>query len=174
MTVVLVFGVFLAILLGGLWAPFAIALSALLYSYLEGGLFGLRAIGLVSWGGMYSFTLTAVPLFLLMAELLLLSGVANRVYRGLSVLVAVVLIEGNLRREIDQRLPETAPAFFFIDIQPDQVAAFDETVAGIDGMDKNTSRFVGQSDPGAGRYRDSMRGVAQGELFISRIDLRIA
>ena len=52
---------------------------------------------------------------------------------GLSVLVAVALIEGNLRRLVDERLPETAPAFFFIDIQPDQVAAFDAAVTGIEG-----------------------------------------
>ncbi|MEO1193631.1 MAG: TRAP transporter large permease [Pseudomonadota bacterium] len=82
-----VFLVFLGLLMGGLWAPFSIAAAALLYIYLEGGVFGLRAIGLASWGGLYSFTLTAVPLFLLMAEVLLQSGVANRVYRGLSRIV---------------------------------------------------------------------------------------
>lgn len=38
-------------------------------------------------GGLNSFTLTAVPLFLLLAEVLLLSGVAKRVYAGLSRLV---------------------------------------------------------------------------------------
>ncbi|GAB6052387.1 ABC transporter permease [Magnetospira thiophila] len=48
---------------------------------------------------------------------------------GLTVLVAVGLIEGNLRQQIEQRLPERAPSFFFIDIQPDQVADFDRLVA---------------------------------------------
>ncbi len=52
---------------------------------------------------------------------------------GLSVLVAVVLIEGNLTRQVDERLPEKAPALFFIDVQPHQVAAFDETVTGTQG-----------------------------------------
>ncbi|HER26066.1 MAG TPA: FtsX-like permease family protein [Rhodospirillales bacterium] len=47
---------------------------------------------------------------------------------GLSVLIAVALIEGNLNYQIKERLPEKAPAFFFIDIQPDQVAEFDQTV----------------------------------------------
>jgi len=84
---IVVFLAFLGLLMGGLWAPFSIAAAALLYIYLEGGSFGLRAIGLASWGGLYSFTLTAVPLFLLMAEVLLQSGVANRVYRGLSRIV---------------------------------------------------------------------------------------
>ena len=52
---------------------------------------------------------------------------------GLAVLVAVALIEGNLSRQIDERLPAEAPAFFFIDIQPAQVAAFDATIAGVPG-----------------------------------------
>ncbi len=85
--ILFIFGVFFGLLLGGLWAPFAITASALLYIWLEGGLRGLNAIGFVSWGGLNSFTLTAVPLFLLLAEILLQSGVANRVYAGLSRLV---------------------------------------------------------------------------------------
>ncbi len=85
--VILIFGMFLILLMGGLWAPFAIASSALVYIFLEGGLRGLKAIGFVSWGGMNSFTLTAIPLFLLLAELLLRSGVAAQVYAGLSRLV---------------------------------------------------------------------------------------
>lgn len=52
---------------------------------------------------------------------------------GLSVLVAVVLIEGNLTRQVDERLPKEAPALFFIDVQPHQVAMFDETVTGTEG-----------------------------------------
>lgn len=43
---------------------------------------------------------------------------------GLTVLVAVAQIEGNLDLQIESRLPREAPAFFFIDIQPDQVADF--------------------------------------------------
>ena len=52
---------------------------------------------------------------------------------GLSVLVAIGLIEGNLNRQISERLPERAPALFFIDIQPDQVAVFDKAVTGVKG-----------------------------------------
>ncbi|MDP6603080.1 MAG: ABC transporter permease [Rhodospirillales bacterium] len=50
---------------------------------------------------------------------------------GLSVLVAIALIEGNLDRQIQERLPEEAPAFFFIDIQPDQVDGFAHAVTGV-------------------------------------------
>lgn len=52
---------------------------------------------------------------------------------GLTVLVAVALIQGNMGRNIAERLPEEAPAFFFIDIQPDQAEAFDKTVLSVPG-----------------------------------------
>jgi putative ABC transport system permease protein len=52
---------------------------------------------------------------------------------GLTVLVAVALVEGNLAREVETRLPAVAPAFFFIDIQPDQLAGFEEIVRGRPG-----------------------------------------
>ncbi|HXQ52072.1 MAG TPA: FtsX-like permease family protein [Stellaceae bacterium] len=53
---------------------------------------------------------------------------------GLAVLVAIALVEGNVAEEIDMRLPERAPSFFFIDIQPDQVAAFDALLQGMPGV----------------------------------------
>lgn len=40
---------------------------------------------------------------------------------GLSVLAAVGQIDGNLRTAIDRDLPDVAPAYFFVDIQPDQM-----------------------------------------------------
>ncbi|MBI4184298.1 MAG: FtsX-like permease family protein [Proteobacteria bacterium] len=52
---------------------------------------------------------------------------------GLSVLVTVVLIEANLARELEEELPERAPAFFFIDIQPDQMDGFLAAVRGVSG-----------------------------------------
>lgn len=52
---------------------------------------------------------------------------------GLTVLVAIGLIEGNLSRQISERIPERAPAFFFLDIQPGQVAEFDKAVTSVKG-----------------------------------------
>jgi putative ABC transport system permease protein len=52
---------------------------------------------------------------------------------GLTVLVAVALVEANLAREIETRLPAQAPAFFFIDIQPDQLSGFEAIVHGTPG-----------------------------------------
>src|SRR3984957_2280664 len=68
--------------------PFAIAVPAMLYLLLQGGLPSLNSLGLVSWGSMNSFVLTCVPLFMLMAEILRVSGLSSRIYGGLAKLVA--------------------------------------------------------------------------------------
>ena len=52
---------------------------------------------------------------------------------GLSVLVAVALVEGNLARQISDRLPREAPSFYFIDIQPSQAAEFDRVAGAVAG-----------------------------------------
>ena len=52
---------------------------------------------------------------------------------GLTVLVAVAQVEGNLRRDIAESLPEDAPAFFFVGVEADRIDALEETVTGIDG-----------------------------------------
>ena len=52
---------------------------------------------------------------------------------GLSVMIALALVEGNLAIEIEDRLAEHAPADFFIDIQPDQLAGFEATVRTVPG-----------------------------------------
>ncbi|MGS4944392.1 ABC transporter permease [Meridianimarinicoccus sp. RP-17] len=43
---------------------------------------------------------------------------------GLAVLAAVGQIDTNLRTAIDTDLPEIAPSYFFVDIQPDQIDGF--------------------------------------------------
>ncbi len=45
---------------------------------------------------------------------------------GLTVLAAVGQIDGNLRSSFSNDLPEVAPSYFFVDIQPDQIAGFRE------------------------------------------------
>ena len=45
---------------------------------------------------------------------------------GLAVLTAVAGVQANLRHEIGETLPRGAPAFFFVDIQPDQIGPFRE------------------------------------------------
>ncbi len=53
---------------------------------------------------------------------------------GLTLVVAVGVVEGNIAREVEALIAEEAPAFYFIDIQTDQVAAFEETVMSVPGV----------------------------------------
>lgn len=55
---------------------------------------------------------------------------------GLTLLTTVSLIDGNLRGEIAHDLPGRAPSFFFVDIQPDQSAAFEKLVRAAPGVEK--------------------------------------
>jgi putative ABC transport system permease protein len=43
---------------------------------------------------------------------------------GLTVLVLIAEVQGSLSRQLREQLPDVAPSFFFIDIQPDQIADF--------------------------------------------------
>jgi putative ABC transport system permease protein len=52
---------------------------------------------------------------------------------GLSVMIAIALVQGNLAVEIEERLADHAPAYFVIDIQPDQLAGFEEMVSAAPG-----------------------------------------
>jgi putative ABC transport system permease protein len=63
---------------------------------------------------------------------------------GLTVLVAVALVEANLSRQFDERMPAEAPTFFFIDIQPDQVQTFDQAVARAGGTSKRAAMVRGR------------------------------
>ena len=45
---------------------------------------------------------------------------------GLSTLAAVALIQGNIRNQVLEQLPANAPTFYFIDIQNDQLARFQQ------------------------------------------------
>lgn len=55
---------------------------------------------------------------------------------GLSVLAAVGQIDSNLRAAIDQDLPDVAPSYFFVDIQPDQLDGFKDRAQSDVGIKK--------------------------------------
>lgn len=48
---------------------------------------------------------------------------------GLSLLVTLALIDGNLRRELGQSIAAQAPSFFFLDVQQSEREAFDALLA---------------------------------------------
>ncbi len=47
---------------------------------------------------------------------------------GLTALIMIALVQANLNDMVNENIPAEAPAFFFLDIQPDQVAAFEQTL----------------------------------------------
>ncbi|MDH4571542.1 TRAP transporter large permease [Salinicola acroporae] len=84
MDALIAFGVLLILIVGGLWVQFAVGAASLIYLWLMKGAAGWKALGLVSWGAANSFTLAAIPLFILMAEILLASGLSGRLYNGIA------------------------------------------------------------------------------------------
>ena len=54
---------------------------------------------------------------------------------GLTVMVLLAQVQGNFLRTLEEQLPDVAPSFFFIDIQPDQIAAFDTLVRSTPGVE---------------------------------------
>ena len=59
---------------------------------------------------------------------------------GVTMLVAVASVEEGLSRQLREEIPADAPTHFFIDIQPDQAARFDEVIAATHGavLDRRT------------------------------------
>ena len=94
---------------------------------------------------------------------------------GLTVLVAVALVEGNLRRSIAASLPEDAPAFFFVGVEADRVERFTGTVTGIEGAGRFRSvpflrgRIVRVKglDPEQALVRDEHAWLIQGDRGLS-------
>lgn len=53
---------------------------------------------------------------------------------GLTALVMIALVQANLGDMVAETIPAEAPAFFFLDIQPQQVEPFEQALAGIKGL----------------------------------------
>ncbi|WP_029916967.1 TRAP transporter large permease [Pelobacter seleniigenes] len=87
MEIAIVMGLLIALIFSGLWIQMAVGVSAVIYIYLIQGVGGLKALGIVSWGSAESYTLSAIPLFVFMAEILLGSGLSTRLYSGISPLI---------------------------------------------------------------------------------------
>lgn len=63
-------------------------------------------------------------------------GIVVSLGLGLTVLITVAMIEGNLSRQVSETFRGEAPGYFFIDIQPDQIDGFRETLDGFDGVQR--------------------------------------
>jgi putative ABC transport system permease protein len=90
----------------------------------------LRAVAaLIMWGAAKLPRARATALRLAIANIhrpgALTPSVVLSLGLGLAVLVIVVQIDGNLRRQFQQSLPDKSPAFFFVDIQNSEAPQFD-------------------------------------------------
>jgi putative ABC transport system permease protein len=93
----------------------------------------LRAVGLlVQWLARRSPRVRSTALRLALGNIhrpgALTPSVVLSLGLGLTLLVTIALIDGNLRRQITGGLPEQAPDFFFVDIQPGEADAFADLV----------------------------------------------
>ncbi|RUZ77336.1 FtsX-like permease family protein, partial [Mesorhizobium sp. M7A.F.Ca.US.003.02.2.1] len=114
----------LAILFSGDQRIASIFVGATVFAFLV-----LRAVGaLVQWTARKSPRVRFVALRLAIGNIhrpgALTPSVVLSLGLGLTLLVTLALIDGNLRRQISGSLPERAPNFFFVDIQSADVASF--------------------------------------------------
>ncbi len=56
---------------------------------------------------------------------------------GLTALVVITQVQSNLRTLVDDTLPREAPAYFMLDLQPDQVAAFDALLRDLPAVERS-------------------------------------
>ena len=85
---ILLIGLLVSLLVAGLWIPFALGVTGIVMLLLHGDAVSLPSVASIGWNTMESFVLTSVPLFLLMGELILRSGLSSRFYRGVAVWMA--------------------------------------------------------------------------------------
>lgn len=94
---------------------------------------------------------------------------------GLSVLVTIALVEGNLAAQFGERLPEQAPSFYFIDVQPDQVEELERTVRATDpaavlskaSMVRGRISSIGGVPVGQARIAPEAEWAARGDRGLS-------
>lgn len=83
-----VYGVLLlALLLGGVGIGAAIGLVGIIGITLVSGTRLWLSLGDIVWNTTNTFTLVSIPLFVLMGEIILRSGISNRFYNGVAVLL---------------------------------------------------------------------------------------
>ena len=118
----------LAILFSGDRRIASIFVGATIFAFLV-----LRLVGsLVQWAARKSPRVRFVALRLAIGNIhrpgALTPSVVLSLGLGLTLLVTLALIDGNLRQQISGSLPEKAPNFFFVDIQSSDVDAFSSLV----------------------------------------------
>jgi len=75
---------FLLLLAAGMSVSFSMGLLGVTGLFLIGGFSGLDPVGIVAWSSMNSFLLTAIPLFILMGEIILRAGFGKELFDAAS------------------------------------------------------------------------------------------
>ncbi len=89
-----------ALIFGGLPIAFALGLIAVGSLYLGFGPALAPALGHVTWNGLVSFVIAAIPLFIFMGYLLFETGLSRRIYSGIYPLLDRILPGGLLHSNI--------------------------------------------------------------------------
>ncbi|MFN0163355.1 MAG: TRAP transporter large permease [Burkholderiales bacterium] len=84
---VVLFASLTVFLLAGQWTAFALGIVGVLVIMLSKGYVGLQGLSSVVWNNANSYILIAVPMFLLMGEVILRSGVSKHFYAGVATLL---------------------------------------------------------------------------------------
>ena len=80
----LLFAVIAVLLVAGMWTALALVIAGLVVIYVHSGSHTLEAIGSIEWNSNTNFTLTAVPLFILMGQIIMTSGLSGDFFRAMS------------------------------------------------------------------------------------------
>ena len=74
-------------LIAGQWMAFALGVVGMLIMYLSKGALGVQSLSSVIWNTANSYILIAAPMFLLLGEVILRSGVSTHFYRGVAAMM---------------------------------------------------------------------------------------
>lgn len=80
-----IIGLLFLLLASGVWIAVALLGTGMAGLYLEGGARTLLSLGSISWNTVDSFTLSPVPLFIVMGAIILRCGIAERFYAALAI-----------------------------------------------------------------------------------------
>ncbi|MEJ2492643.1 MAG: FtsX-like permease family protein, partial [Desulfuromonadales bacterium] len=94
---------------------------------------------------------------------------------GLTALVIIMLTQANLDDKINETVPSQAPAFFFLDLQTDQVEAFAERAAQLPGVRKferyptlrGRITAIDGTPVASARIAEDVRWAVRGDRFLS-------
>ena len=90
-------------------------------------------------------------------------GVITALGLGLTLLATVTLLDSSIAKEVNEALPARAPSFFFVDIQPDQIAAFDKTITSF----RSAKRLSAHThDPGP-HHRPQRRAAVDAKVRVT-------